>query len=123
MATDKPKRKKPVSTVQMTLKVLRGMDLAAEVCEKWIPGANIRRDLFNIADIVAVGYKIGFIQTTTYNNKGSHIKKIEENPMLLTLLAAGAVVTMFVWKKVKNKWGFEIIMWDINEEGGVERSV
>jgi hypothetical protein len=43
-----------MSNTARTLKLLRAHGWHADVCERWIPGANIRRDLFGAFDIIAL---------------------------------------------------------------------
>ena len=42
-----------MTPTQRTLAELRARGYRAEVVERWIPGANIRRDLFGIIDVFA----------------------------------------------------------------------
>jgi hypothetical protein len=43
-----------MSNTARTLRLLRSHGWHADVCERWIPGANIRRDLFGAFDIIAL---------------------------------------------------------------------
>ena len=57
-----------------TLRYLRRSGYLAEVVERWIPGANIRKDLFGIIDLVAitVDEPILGIQATSLTNACAH---------------------------------------------------
>lgn len=78
----------------------------AAVVERWIPGANIRRDLFGFVDVVAVGRgeTVG-IQCTSYGNMASRIKKIENDPQTVVELR-NANWRLYVegWRKPGNRW-------------------
>ena len=51
-----------------------------DVVERWIPGANIRRDLFGIADLLCIkeGSKPLLVQVTS-TGVSTRIKKIKDN--------------------------------------------
>ena len=91
----------------MSLKRLRedGWPLV-QVVEHWVPGANIRRDLFGFIDILAVdgngyGEKILAIQATSTSNISSRVHKIrDDHPVYLRQLrGAGFRVEVWGWAK------------------------
>lgn len=89
-----------------TLAYLRKLGLMAEVVEKWIPRANIRKDLFGIVDIVAFvpgSPKTLFLQVTTSANIAARKKKAAE-VHAEKISSGGREVWVLGWKKVKNRW-------------------
>ena len=84
-----------------TLEMCRRNGWYADVVERWIPGANIRRDLFGCIDIVAMSDQsmIG-IQATSAANVSSRVSKIKNKctePALIWLLHAELQV--WGWRK------------------------
>lgn len=95
------------SPTQRSLKYLRDTrGCLADVCERWIPGANVRKDLFGIVDIVAINDEGRWlVQTTSRSNMSARIKKIRESEALPVLLKAGFRVVVHGWSKdSKGKW-------------------
>jgi len=89
-----------------SLKHLRAAGYLAEVVEKWIPGANCRRDLFGILDILAIreGEVIG-VQATSGGNVASRIDKIAEHPNVGAVRKAGVRILVHGWRKAANgRW-------------------
>lgn len=91
-----------------SLAYLRRLGFIADVCERWIPGACIRRDLFGLFDIVAVDStdRIFMIQATTRNHIAHRLKKMEASPMLAQILRAGVLVEVWGWGQARagKKW-------------------
>jgi len=73
--------------------------------EHWNHFAKIRQDLFGIGDLLAVSpqkeYSTTLIQTTTLSNMKSRIQKIKDSKVLPILKAAGWVVEVHGWRKLK----------------------
>lgn len=92
------------SPTARSLAHLRKLGYVAEVVEKWIPRANIRKDLFGFIDIVAIGPKevIG-VQTTTKHNMAARVRKIEKSPYLHHVLFSGIKVRVHGWEKVGSR--------------------
>jgi hypothetical protein len=75
--------------------------------ERWIPGANIRRDLFNLFDLVWLslsmdsqdGQIVG-IQVTDNAHLAEHITKIKANPITKQWVACGGGITVHAWAKM-----------------------
>lgn len=88
------------SPTQRTLQFLRKCGTPAEVVEKWVPGANIRRDFAGCIDIIAYGYGIGIIgiQATSRTNHAARRKKAMEEPRLREWLRAGGTFELWSWK-------------------------
>ena len=88
-----------------TLQHLREHGFPAEVVEKWIPQARRRKDLFDIIDIVCLNppYTLG-VQSTTYSNISSHVKKIRESPVLKMLYDCKWRIIVYGWRKKNGRW-------------------
>ena len=98
------------SLTSRTLKRLRDQGYLADVVEKWIPGANIRRDLFGFIDVLAI--KGGFVlavQATSYSNVPARVNKISDHENLPFVRAAGWTIEVWGWHKVKNRWQVRIV--------------
>lgn len=78
--------------------------LAGDV-EQWIPGTQVRRDLYGLFDILAVHARYGMLglQVTDSTNLGKHVTaalktKDELNHRLVTCLRAGMRVEYWGWR-------------------------
>ena len=93
------------SPTQLSLKKLRDEGWLAEVVEKWVPGANIRKDLWGWTDIVAIkdGETLA-VQTTSYSNMSARAKKIAESDTVAEVRKAGWSIQIWGWRKVNNRW-------------------
>lgn len=85
---------------------LRELGFTAEVVERWIPGANIRRDLFGFIDILAIGNgEIVAVQTTSDSNVASRVQKITDHANLGPVRKAGIRIIVHGWRKAANgRW-------------------
>lgn len=74
----KPKKKSPSAS---TIDYLQGLGVPVDRVERWIPGANKRKDLFNCIDLVSMSRvdTIG-IQVTSMQGISEHIRKIKQIP-------------------------------------------
>lgn len=91
-----------------TLKLLKAQNLNPWGVERWIPGANIRRDLYNIIDIIAISDTQTFgVQSTSWKQRTPHLKKIlQEYPEALrNWCQAGRRFLLITFKKEKIKRG------------------
>jgi len=101
------------SPTQLSLKRLRDAGFKAGVVEKWNMHAKIRQDFLGFVDIIGVG-ELGTIavQSTSYSNVSSHIKKIEDPKLAENLAAvrkAGWTIEVHGWRKVKNRWQCRVV--------------
>jgi hypothetical protein len=81
--------------------------MVAEPCERWIPGANIRRDLFHVGDVIAchaVRQELLLVQATSLSNLSARLRKAKEQPELRTWLAAGGKFEVWGWFKRSGRW-------------------
>jgi hypothetical protein len=92
-----------VSPTQRTLAALRANGWHAEIVERWIPGANIRKDLWGFADIFCLrnGSCPLAVQCTSASNVAARVKKITESPLLPMVRAANIAIEVWGWRKLK----------------------
>ena len=99
-----------LSPTQLTLRLLREEGWLVEVTEKWIPGANIRKDLFGWIDLLALrdGETLA-VQTTSWSNISSRVNKIAESDTINAVRHAGWTIHVIGWKKEKNRWIHKVV--------------
>jgi hypothetical protein len=95
-----------MTPTQLTLRRLRadGWPVVA-VVEHWVPGANIRRDLFDLVDVLAVGPRGTLaVQTTSATNVSARIRKIADHPNTPAIREAGWMIHVHGWRKRGGRW-------------------
>jgi hypothetical protein len=96
------------SPTRRTLEHLRKAGFVlVDVVEKWIPGANIRRDLFGIIDVLAVDANgaITGVQATSGDNVAARVAKITDSDAVHILRLAGWRIVVHGWRKnAKGRW-------------------
>ena len=98
------------SPTQLTLEKLRAEGWLAEVVEKWIPGANIRKDLWGFVDILAIrDDEILAAQATSYSNVSSRVNKITDHENLPAVRLANIQIQVWGWRKLDNRWAARIV--------------
>ena len=100
-----------MSPTARSLKHLREQGYLAEVVERWIPGANIRKDLFGFVDIVAIrGSERLCVQTTSGSNVSARVKKIAEHENLSAVQRAGFSIAVHGWRKsAAGRWQLRVV--------------
>jgi hypothetical protein len=102
-----------------TLKLLRQQGFVADVVERWIPHAGIKRDLFGCLDVVAVHPALPGVlgvQTTTRGNAAARLHKIRQQGEIAVWLRAGNRVEVWGWERRGHRWcahRFEVKAGDI----------
>ena len=98
------------SPTQLSLKWLREQGYLAEICERWIPGANIRKDLWGWTDIVEIkdGETVA-VQCTSWDNISSRCKKIAESDTVDAVRKANWSIWVIGWKKKDNRWVHKLV--------------
>lgn len=88
-----------LSPTELSLKLFRSQGYLAEVVERWLPRANVRKDLFNVIDLIAIDGKcIAGVQVTTLSSYRSHVAKLKEYDANLKLwLSSGGQFIMHCW--------------------------
>lgn len=94
------------SPTQRSLAELRKRDYLAEVTERWIPGANIRRDLFGFIDILAIrDDEVLGVQATSGDNVAARVTKIAEHVNVGAVRKAGIRIEVWGWRKnAQGRW-------------------
>ncbi len=93
---------------QLTLKECRERGYHAYVCEKWVPGANIRKDAFGFGDLLVIDDDQGslLIQACVYASIGTRRQKILEKctEPAKAWLERGNRIEIWAWRKVGHRW-------------------
>jgi hypothetical protein len=90
-----------------TLTYLRRLGFIADVCERWLPHAGVRRDLFGFADIIAVHQRdriIMLVQTTTTGHMAHRLAKAKARHELLAWLRSGGQFQVHGWEQRGSRW-------------------
>jgi len=103
---------RPLSPTARSLRYLRECGHVADVVERWIPRANVRRDLFGVIDVVAVrrgeAGVLG-VQATTLPNVAARLAKAKTRAELRTWLAAANRFAVFGWYRRGGRWRVKIV--------------
>lgn len=94
-----------LTPTQLTLRTLRDEGWTAAKVEHWDAHAGIRRDLFGIIDVVAIGPAgtIG-VQATSDSNVAARVNKIADAPTIGALREAGWQLEVWGWRKKDGRW-------------------
>jgi hypothetical protein len=95
------------SPTKRTLVHLRKLGFVAEVVEKRVPGCLVSRDLFGIADVLAVHPEQGIVllvQATTADHFANRLRRVQEQSVLPSLLAAGVRIEVWGWCRRVGQW-------------------
>lgn len=91
-----------------TLDLLRASGYLAETVEKWIPRANVRRDLFHVGDVLAVHAHrrpaFLLVQATTRACVQTRLAKARGRPELAVWLRAGGAFEVWGWFRRGKRW-------------------
>lgn len=86
------------------IKYLQDLGYTTGVVERWLPGINVRKDLFGFIDLIAIkdGEILG-VQSTSYPQRKNHLDKIKTYCMTdyNKWIGAGGKFMMITWKKEK----------------------
>ena len=98
------------SPTQRSLKFLREQGYQAEVTERFNHYSKTRHDLFNIADILAIGNgEAIMVQATSASNVSARVKKIAGNPITDVIRKANIRIHVHGWRKSKNRWVLRMV--------------
>ena len=92
-----------MSPTQRTLAYYRKKGFPVDVTERWIPRANIRKDLFGIIDLIILDIqapRIIGVQTTSGSNHAARIKKALDSDILRAWLICGGRFFVVSWRKL-----------------------
>jgi hypothetical protein len=101
-----------MSPTARTLTLLRRRGFLADVVERWIPRANVRRDLFGFIDLAAIaGGQAGVlgVQATTIGHMAHRLAKARGLPALKVWLAAGNRFEVWGWARRGGRWRVKIV--------------
>jgi hypothetical protein len=100
-----------VTPTALTMRFLRRAGYLVDVVERWIPGAQIRRDLFGIGDLLAVTVDEAplMVQATSLPNVSARVKKAQGCPGLAVWLRTGSRFQVFGWTRWRGRWVPKII--------------
>ena len=95
------------SPIKRTLARLRKLGYHAGIVERRLPRCFITRDLFGIADVLAVhpGERtVLLVQATTAAHLADRLRRVRGQPDLPALLAAGVRVEVWGWARRGGRW-------------------
>jgi carbonic anhydrase len=101
-----------MTPVARSLGLLRKCGYLAEVVERWLPRVNRKRDLFHLADVLAVHparREFLLVQVTTAGHLSHRLAKVRAVPELPGLLAAGCKVQLHGWKRRGSTWRVKVM--------------
>jgi hypothetical protein len=90
-----------------TLTYLRHAGFLAAVVERWVPHANLRRDLWHFADVLAVHPRDGIfllVQVTSAGHLAHRLAKAKHRPELAAWLRAGGRFEVHGWREHAGRW-------------------
>lgn len=97
-----------MSPTQRTLALLKRLGHPAAVVERWNPHARVRQDLFGCIDILALAHGHTWaIQCTSAAHVADRQAKLEQNPLLPAMQAAGWTILVQGWRKptqTRRRW-------------------
>ncbi len=88
-----------MTPTQRTLKVLRERGYVADVVERWLPHVKVRKDLFGLFDVLAVGADVVGVQCTSGSNVSARVEKITGHENVAAVRKAGIRVLVHGWRK------------------------
>jgi hypothetical protein len=90
-----------------TLARLRDLGFIADVVERWLPRANRKRDLFGLADVLAVHPRdrlVLLVQATTLAHVADRLERVRSRPEAALLLRAGVGIEVWGWYERGGRW-------------------
>lgn len=96
------------SPTQRSLAHLREQGYLAEVVERWIPGANIRRDFAGFVDILAIhgerACDVVGVQACAACDVSKRVEKIINHENVGAVRKGGIRILVHGWAKRKGRW-------------------
>jgi hypothetical protein len=96
-----------MSPTARSLSHLRKCGYVADVAERFIAHAGIRRDFLGFVDIIAVSRRepgVLAVQATTLDHVGHRLAKARSRPELKVWLRAGAAFEVWGWFQRAGRW-------------------
>ncbi len=101
------------SPTSLTLNLHRRSGYLADVCERWVPHAEIRRYLFHVGDVLGVHpvrREVLMVQATSIGNLSTRVKKVRGQAELPALLRAGISIQCWGWYRTPaGRWGVKVV--------------
>jgi hypothetical protein len=91
---------------------LRASGYTAEVVERWLPWANVRRDFLQCIDILAIRRGepgVLGVQATSGSNLSARLAKAKGKPGLRVWLAAGNRFECWGWQRRNGRWTVRLV--------------
>lgn len=97
--------KKPVPLLPKSMAVLREAGYLVEKVERWNAFSRTKADLFQIADLVALGDdEVVFVQVTSASNHAARRTKIADHENTGRIRKAGVRILLHSWAKRDGRW-------------------
>lgn len=96
-----------MSPTARSLALLRHEGWQVAVVERWIPGANVRADLWHFADVLACHpreRRFLLVQATTVAHIGQRLAKVRARPEAAAWLEAGGSIEVHGWCLRNGRW-------------------
>jgi len=103
-----------MTPTQRTLAKLKADGYKAGIVERFIPRRNIRIDLFNIIDIIAIepGEILGVQSTGSAFSEHWHKLTEDKAQESYDWIKAGGILELWGWRKLKVKRGGKAMRWE-----------
>lgn len=95
------------SPTQRSLAEMRKRGYLADVVERWIPGARVRKDFAGFIDILCIHRESGEVvgvQTTSGSNVSKRVDKIINHENVGAVRKGGIRILVHGWSKRKGRW-------------------
>ena len=103
-----------MTNTSKTLKYLRDMGYEAGMVERYLSYAGkfgVRKDLFGIIDIIAMGSETIVGVQSCGQSFREHDRKILASPLAIMWLECGGLLWLVGWRKLKLKRGGKAMRW------------
>jgi hypothetical protein len=91
---------------------LRRQGFLVEPVERWLPGTQIRKDLFGCGDLIAAHPRdklIVLVQVTTADHIAHRLAKARARPELRDWIRAGGLFSVHGWQKRAGRWHCRVV--------------
>lgn len=93
------------SPTTRSLAEMRKRGYKADVTERWIPGANVRRDLYGFIDVLCIREReVCGVQATSGDHVAARIAKIAHHENVGAVRKAGIRILVHGWTKRRGRW-------------------
>jgi hypothetical protein len=93
------------SPTKRTLAEMRKRGYVADVTERWIPMARVRKDLYGFIDVLCIREReVCGVQATSAGNVAARIHKIANHENVGAVRKAGIRILVHGWAKRRGRW-------------------